>query len=727
MGYKESEVLGRKLSDFSPEAMRPDIESAVERVWTGEQRSLEIIQIRSEQPSIIWNAILNPVVDRVGNITGFIGIFSDITDRKRAEETLRESEERFKLAMEANRDGLWDWNLTTNEVYYSPGYAAMLGYTSSEVPAHVSSWLDLMHPADKESAFKANVDCIENRCDVFAVEFRMKAKSGEWRWILGCGKAVIRDSSGRATRMVGTHTDITDRKRAEATLIQNDRLLQRAEDIARFGNWELLLDEQVVYASDGAKSIYGFEGKEWQLSDVQKIVISEYRSVLDMALKDLVAHGIPYNVEFKIRRPKDGNIIDIHSIAEYDAEKNLVFGVIQDITERLRAENEKNALQLQLLESQKMESVARLAGGVAHDFNNMLSAILGHAELAMTRCTPSDSIYANLKAINKSALRSAELVRQLLAFACRQPVAPMLLDLNTRVTTMIEMLQRLIGEDIELVRMAKADLWPVKIDPSQIDQILANLCVNARDAIPGVGKITVETENTSFDEVYCASNPGFICGEYVMLAVSDDGHGMSKEVLDHIFEPFFTTKEVGKGTGLGLATVHGIVKQNEGFINVYSSLGKGSTFRIYLPRCTGVAIATMAAKVAEIPQGSGETVLLVEDEAVILKVGKAMLESLGYKVVTASTPSEALRKVQAHVAEIHLLVTDVIMPEMNGRDLAKLIDDIKPGLKCLFTSGYTADVIAHHGVLDEGLYFLPKPFSMKDLASKVRALLNQTR
>lgn len=292
---------------------------------------------------------------------------------------------------------------------------------------------------------------------------------------------------------------------------------------------------------------------------------------------------------------------------------------------------------------------------------------------------------------------------------------------------MIEMLQRLIGEDIELVRMAKADLWPVKIDPSQIDQILANLCVNARDAIPGVGKITVETENTSFDEVYCASNPGFICGEYVMLAVSDDGHGMSKEVLDHIFEPFFTTKEVGKGTGLGLATVHGIVKQNEGFINVYSSLGKGSTFRIYLPRCTGVAIATMAAKVAEIPQGSGETVLLVEDEAVILKVGKAMLESLGYKVVTASTPSEALRKVQAHVAEIHLLVTDVIMPEMNGRDLAKLIDDIKPGLKCLFTSGYTADVIAHHGVLDEGLYFLPKPFSMKDLASKVRALLNQTR
>ena len=304
-------------------------------------------------------------------------------------------------------------------------------------------------------------------------------------------------------------------------------------------------------------------------------------------------------------------------------------------------------------------------------------------------------------------------------------MAPKVLDLNDTVSGMLKMLQRLIGEDIDLVWMPGAGLWPVKIDPSQIDQLLANLCVNARDAIAGVGKVTIETENIVFDEAYCAVHPGFIRGEYVMLAVSDDGCGMNKEVLDHLFEPFFTTKEVGKGTGLGLATVYGIVKQNEGFINVYSEPGKGTTFKIYLPRFAGDAVEPMAASPAETPMGRGETVLLVEDEAAILNVGRTMLERLGYTVLTAGTPGEALRQVEAHAAEIQLLITDVVMPEMNGRDLAKLIRDIKPGLKCLFTSGYTADVIAHHGVLDKGVNFLQKPFSMKDLASKVREALER--
>ena len=411
------------------------------------------------------------------------------------------------------------------------------------------------------------------------------------------------------------------------------------------------------------------------------------------------------------------------SIAEYDAAKNIVFGVIQDITERMRAEKEKDALKAQLLEAQKMESVGRLAGGVAHDFNNMLSAILGHAELAMMRCSPSERIHADLKAIEKSALRSAELIQQLLAFARRQAVAPKVLDLNDRVTDMLKMLQRLIGDDIDLVWMPGEGLWPVKIDPSQIDQLLANLCVNARDAIAGVGKVTIETGNTAFDEAYCTVNSGFICGEYTMLAVSDDGCGMNKEVLDHLFEPFFTTKEVGKGTGLGLATAHGIVKQNEGFINVYSEPNYGSTFRIYLPRFVGEAVELTAKITVETVKGQGETVLLVEDEALILNVGRAMLEELGYTVLTADTTGEALSKANAYGAKIQLLITDVIMPGMNGRDLANLIGDIKPGLKCLFTSGYTANVIAHHGVLDEGVHFLQKPFALKDLASKVREVL----
>jgi two-component system, cell cycle sensor histidine kinase and response regulator CckA len=399
--------------------------------------------------------------------------------------------------------------------------------------------------------------------------------------------------------------------------------------------------------------------------------------------------------------------------------------LIRDITDYKRADEDKLQLQVQLLQAQKMESVGRLAGGMAHDFNNMLSAILGHAELAMMDFAQSEAIHPHLKAIKETALRSAALIRQLLAFARKQTVAPKVLDLNDSVAGMLKMLRRLIGEDIDLVWKPGADLGPVKIDPSQLDQILANLCVNARDAITGVGKVEIETANITFDEAYCALHPGFVCGDYVMLAVRDDGCGMSQNVQDRIFEPFFTTKETGKGTGLGLATVYGTVKQNDGFINVHSEPGKGSTFEIYLPRVPGEAVERITASAPAILKGCGETVLLVEDEAAVLSVGRAMLEELGYRVLTAGTPSQALRHAQAHAAEIQLLLTDVVMPEMNGRELAQSISDIIPGLKYLFTSGYTADVIAHRGMLYEGVHFLQKPFSTRDLAIKVRQALGK--
>ena len=343
----------------------------------------------------------------------------------------------------------------------------------------------------------------------------------------------------------------------------------------------------------------------------------------------------------------------------------------------------------------------------------------------MKRCKPSGPIHAHLQAIEKSTLRSADLIRQLLAFARKQTVAPQVLDLNDTVANMLKIIQPLIGEDIDFAWIPGASVWPVKIDPVQIDQLLANLCVNARDAISGVGKIIIETENAVFDDAYCTVHHGFDPGEYVMLAVSDNGCGMDKDVLDHIFEPFFTTKEVGRGTGLGLATVYGIVKQNEGFIKVYSEPGKGSTFKIYLPRFVRETRESTAESTAETPQGRGETVLLVEDDVEIRDVGQIMLEQLGYKVLTAGTPGEALRQTKAQTSEIELLITDVVMPEMNGRDLAKLLSEIKPGLKCLFVSGYTANIIAHQGVLDEGVHFLQKPFSMKDLAIKVSQALEQ--
>jgi CheY-like chemotaxis protein len=292
---------------------------------------------------------------------------------------------------------------------------------------------------------------------------------------------------------------------------------------------------------------------------------------------------------------------------------------------------------------------------------------------------------------------------------------------------MLKMLRRLIGEDLDLVWIPGAGLWQVKIDPSQIDQILANLCVNARDAISGVGKVIIETKNMSFDKEYCDTHAGIACGEYVMLAIGDDGCGMSKEVLDHIFEPFFTTKEMGKGTGLGLASVYGIVQQNNGFINVYSEPDKGTTFKIFLPRFVGEEIEPTVENALEVLKGHGETVLLVEDEPLIIEVSRAMLEELGYRVLIAGTSGEALRLTKTNTSVIQLLITDVVMPEMNGRDLAKMIREIKPELECLFMSGYTADVIEHHGVLDEGVNFIQKPFSIKDLALKVREVLDQNR
>ena len=371
-----------------------------------------------------------------------------------------------------------------------------------------------------------------------------------------------------------------------------------------------------------------------------------------------------------------------------------------------------------------MESVGRLAGGVAHDFNNMLGVILGHAELALMKIAPEESMYLNLKEIEKAAQRSADLTRQLLAFARKQTVAPKILDLNEIIDGILKMLWRLIGEDIDLTWIPGIDIWPVKIDPTQIDQILANLCVNARDAIHGVGKVTLETRNITFDETYCANHAGFIPGNFVMLSISDNGIGMDKETLANIFEPFFTTKEMGKGTGLGLAMVYGIVKQNLGFINVYSEPGKGTTFRIYFPGLAGLAAeATMNSAETVVPSGGTETILLVEDEPLILELSITILEQLGYTVLATGSPVEAIRLAHEYSGKIHLLMTDVVMPEMNGRDLASELYSIYPSIRILFMSGYTANVIAHHGILDAGVFFLQKPFSMLDLSIKVREAL----
>jgi len=410
-------------------------------------------------------------------------------------------------------------------------------------------------------------------------------------------------------------------------------------------------------------------------------------------------------------------------LGEISRGKRVLLSMAADITERKQAEDERHKLESQLLQAQKMESIGQLAGGVAHDFNNMLGVILGHAELALKKLDPMQPVAEDLEIICSAAQKSADLTRQLLAFARKQSISPKILDLNETLGGMLTMLQRLIGENISISWNPGATVWPVKIDPSQLDQILANLCVNARDAIADTGRLTIKTENSSFDKAYCAGRAEVLPGDYVRIGVSDDGCGIDPEVFPHIFEPFYTTKEVGAGTGLGLAMVFGAVRQNNGFITVFSEPGHGTTFNIYLPRMEP-ATDTPTESVEKKLRGGSETVLLVEDDEMLLRLEMAMLNTSGYQVLAAATSSEAQRLAQQHSGQIHLLITDVIMPEMNGRDLRNVLQILRPEMKVLFMSGYSAEIISHHGIVEEGVYFLEKPFSLLSLTNKVREVLD---
>ncbi len=404
--------------------------------------------------------------------------------------------------------------------------------------------------------------------------------------------------------------------------------------------------------------------------------------------------------------------------------KDRLQALVRDISSRQQAQKEKEKLQAQLVQAQKLESVGRLAGGIAHDFNNMLCVIIGYTEKIMRSIDVSWQSYSELEEIRKAAQRSAALTRQLLAFARKETVDPEFLDLNEIVEGMLKMLQRLIGEDIELSWKPEADLGTIYMDPAQVDQILVNLCVNARDAITDMGKVSIETANVVVDADYCIKNTDFYPGEFVMLTVTDNGCGMDPETQAHVFEPFFTTKETGKGTGMGLATIHGIVKQNNGIIYVYSELGQGTTFKIYIPRRMERPRYISADQLFLAGERGNETILLVEDELMLMDLAKEILGHLGYCVLAVDTPSKAIRLAQQFSDNIDLLVTDVIMPEMNGRDLAEKLKDVIPSLKVIYMSGYTANVIEERGLLNHEINFIQKPYNSNDLSKKIREVLD---
>jgi two-component system cell cycle sensor histidine kinase/response regulator CckA len=686
---------------------------------TGDPYELELMTVRFDGGNGWMRVRGERVCDEHNIPIGLRGIAQDITEHKRTELALKHSMEQFHTLAELAPVGIYiidpDWNCE----YSNPAWCKMAGMTSEE--ALGKGWIKGLHPDDRVRVLDRWNEMMGNQ-NQWELEFRFVDKAGVVTTVYGLATPQV-DASGEIVRYIGVNTDITERKRSE------DALQQREEKFrALVENAPVLVNG---FSATGRSTLWNRECEKvfgWTVEEIN--AHNEPLALLypDTEVRKQVLDSVTTQPEKTYREwhplTRDGRELTV-LWANFHMSNGLIINIGHDITERKRGEVESENLQVQLSHAQKMESIGRLAGGVAHDFNNMLQAILGYTELALDHVAPTEPLYADLKEIEKAAFRSADTTRQLLMFARKQTIVPEVLDLNQTVADMLKLLQRLIGEDIDLVWKPGSEVWPIKMDPSQIDQILANLCINARDAITDVGRVTIETENVILNKNYCALHAGFLPGDYVLLTLRDTGCGMDYDTQARLFEPFFTTKDVGKGTGLGLATIYGVVKQNKGFIHVDSAPNEGTVFKVYLPRYTvQVKALSEQAPAKEVVRAS-ETILLVEDELAILKMTAMVLERQGYSVLAAGTPGEAIRMAREHAGEIDLLITDVIMPEMNGRDLAGNIQSIYPEIKRLFMSGYTADVISPHGVLNQGVHFLEKPFAVRDLLDRVREVLKK--
>ena len=523
--------------------------------------------------------------------------------------------------------------------------------------------------------------------------------------------------------------ELEERNAAEEALSISEKKYRQLVENANSIILQVTMGGEITFWNSFAESFFGYE--DWEITGknaLGTIIPESENSTAELTNR----------LELMMKSPGDSSSIEMENVTSdgekvwvawtaspiFDSEGGIaeLLCVGNDITAKKLAEEEQLKLQEQLLQSQKLEAVGLLAGGMAHDFNNMLGVVIGYVDLAMSRMDPGNPVAEYLETVSEAARRSVNLIRQLLAFARKQTSVPEVFDLNSSVESSLKMLRPLIGENIELVWLPAPGECLIKMDMVQLEQILANLCLNSRDAIRDVGKITIETGSVSFDEDYCRVNAGFMPGEYILLSVGDSGSGMKRETINHIFDPFFTTKEIGKGSGLGLSTVYGIVRQNGGFINVYSEPGSGTVFKIYFPRNSESIEVDKMEISSDVPNGQGEAVLLVEDNPELLQMTAKMLEDLGYSVSPAGTAASAVL-LAAKMPRVDLLLTDVVMPGMNGRDLAGRISEMHPEVKILFMSGYTSNVIFHNGILDDGINFIHKPFSLKELAGKLRRVI----
>ena len=655
------------------------------------------------------------------------GIGYDITEEKRGLEALRESEEQYRLLAENITDIIWTMDINLRFTYMSPSVTSLTGYSVDEAMA--LSLEEILTPASLENAVKVfgeelAADETQMR-DAFSsrmLELEQRSKDGSTFWV-EITTTFLRDPDGRPIGLVGVTRDISERKQAQKALINEKEKFQVLVEESPFGISIIGKDGHYRYTNPGFIEIFGYgiedisTGKEWFRKAFPD---AEYRHQVISTWIDDEKESKPGEPRPRIFTVmcKDGSQKEIQFIPVI-LKSGDQFVIYEDITKEKKLED-------QLRQSQKMEGIGRLAGGVAHDFNNLLMSIMGHADLALMSLAEDDPLRRRLKEIKGGGKRAASLTRQLLAFSRKQILQPVVLDLNSLITGFVKMLERMIGEDMELETVLTSGLRLLEADPGQMEQIIMNLVINARDAMPGGGKLTIETVNVDLNEDYAKEHDvSMQPGPYVMLGVSDTGMGMDKKTKSLIFEPFFTTKEVGKGTGLGLSTVYGIVKQSGGYIWVYSEPGHGTTFKIYLPAVEGEAVSREKEEISPERLTGSETILIVEDDDKVRNLACEILEPQGYTILEAQNGIEALRVSESHSGQIHLMIADVVMPKMGGRELEEHLRPLRPEMKVIYMSGYTDNAILHHGVLSPGIEFLQKPFTPANLRKKVREVLDQ--
>jgi PAS domain S-box-containing protein len=638
---------------------------------------------------------------------------------KVAQDQKRESEERFCIMADNAPVMLWVTNADAALTFVNKPWLDFIGQAPAQEIGEI--WAECIHPEDLRHFVETFQSAFHSRQN-FKREYRLKRADGKYRWILDTGAPQFAHD-GTFAGYIGSAIDITERKRAEEALRQSETRIRSLVENATYGIYLCSVEGKLLDVNPALVALLGYQSETELLA--ANLATDIFRSPDEAA--QLVAQceqaGRLESVDVDWKH-RDGKPITVRLSGRAVRDDRGVLAYFEIFAENV---TERRALEEQLRQSQKMEAVGRLAGGVAHDFNNLMNVVMGYAELVLDGLAPADSLRGKVEEIKKAGQRATSLTRQLLAFSRKQVLEPKLINLNSVVEEMDKMLKRLIGEDIDLVTVLGPALGQVRADPSQIEQVIMNLTVNSRDALPNGGKLIIETANVYLDEAEARRHPGARPGPYVMLSVSDTGCGMDAETRSHIFEPFFTTKAKGKGTGLGLATVYGIVSQSGGHIRVESESGRGTSFMIYLPRVEQEFEAIEPGKAPTVSLQGSETLLIVEDEEPVRALVCEILQKNGYTVLEAGHGAEAIQICERHEGSIQLMVTDVVMPGMSGRELAQRLSTLRPDMKVLYVSGYTEDAIVHYGVLDQGTNFLQKPFRPYDLARKVREVLDMDK